>query len=203
MIRATLFPARLPTARTVVALLLGGTLAASGISLSYWAGGEKDEAESALVRMQRQRAQLATETEQLRQQQPALQAALVHWKALAARGALLPPAPAMWSSEAARIFARHDIEAETLRFTSPPALERGIETSSARILTHAADIDVGLRHEGRLIPLLTALMAAHGAVVLPRACTLARNDDDAVKHIQARCRLDWLTIATPPQDLAR
>ena len=47
-------------------------------------------------------------------------------------------------------------------------LERSVETSSARILTHAADIDVGLRHEGRLIPLLTALMAAHGAVVLPR-----------------------------------
>ncbi len=200
MIKAALFPARLPTARTAMALLLGGTLAASGISLSYWAGGEKDEAESALARMQRQRVQLATETEQLRQQQPALQAALVHWKTLAARGALLPPAPAMWSSEAGRIFARHDIESQAPRFTPAPALEYSAEASFARLLTHGAEIDVGLRHEGRLIPLLSALMATHGALVLPRTCTLSRNDDDAVQRIQARCRLDWLTISTPPRD---
>ncbi len=203
MIKAALLPALLPTARTAVTLLLGTTFAASGIGLSYWSGSEKDEAESVLVRMQRQRAQLATETEQLRQQQPALQAALVHWKTLAARGALLPPAPAMWSTEAARIFARHDIEADAPRFTPPPALERSAGTSIARILTHSADIDVGLRHEGRLIPLLTALMATHGAVVLPRACTLTRNDDDAVKRIQARCRLDWVTVSTPSRELAR
>lgn len=135
MIRAGLLPARLPTARTALALLLGGTLAASGIGLSHWSGSEKDEAESALARMQRQHAQLATETAQLRQQQPALQAALVHWKTLAARGALLPPAPAMWSSEAARIFARHDIEADAPRFTPPPALEYRADAPIAPMLS--------------------------------------------------------------------
>ena len=98
MNRVGLLPARLPTARTALALLLGGTLAASGIGLSHWSGSEKDEAESALARMQRQHAQLATETAQLRQQQPALQAALVHWKTLAARGVLVSCGHSMASS---------------------------------------------------------------------------------------------------------
>lgn len=203
MIKAALLPAWRLTPRTAMALLLGITLAASGIGLSYWSGNTKDEARSALARMQHQRAQLAAETGQLRQQQPALEAALAQWKTFAARGALLPPTPAMWSSEAARIFARHGIEADALRFTPLPALEHSADTSGARVLSHGADIDVGLRHEGRLIPLLRALMNTHGAVVLPRSCTLTRNGEDAIQRVQARCRLDWLTISTPQRALAR
>ena len=189
--------------RTAAALLLSAALAAAGIGIAYWSGHAQDEATSALSRIQRQRAQLTTETEQLRQLQPALQAALAEWKTLVAHGALMPPATAMWSSETSRIFAHQNVDAEAPRFTPSPSVESSSASSNAQILSHSADIDVGLRHEGRLIPLLTALMAMRGAVVLPRACTLTRNDENAVNRLQARCRLDWLTISAPSRNPAR
>ncbi len=189
-------PISLPP-HTSAKLLMAAALASTGIGLTIWSSSAQDEASAARSRTEHQHTRLKTELDALRQQHLALQPALTQWKTLASLGALTAATPSAWMSEASRIFERQGITAEPPRFSSTPTLETKAEAATARILTHATEIDVTLRHEGRLAALITALTAMRGAVVLPRACTLTRTGEAAKHGIQARCRLDWLTVSVP------
>jgi hypothetical protein len=191
---------RLPFAfdqRPVASLVLAGAISVSSLGGVLLSDQMRNEALSALSAARNQHARLSDELASEHALAQHLKPALIQWQALASRGALQPPAPAIWSAEISRILASQGITIVPPRFGAPRLLQGTSDTASPHLMAHGIELDLPLRHEGRLLPLLEALTSLRGARVLPRACTLTRRSDDAVDRIQVRCQLDWLTIALP------
>ena len=184
--------------RPLASLALGLALCAIGIGLPVLLKHSQEEASAALSSTQRQRARLADDVSSARQGLHDLQPTLAEWRSLTTRGLMNPTTPAAWAAEFASIQAQHGVMAEPPRVKAAPRTIGDASTpASARLLSHDIEIDAVLRHEARLLPLMSALSSIPGALLLPRSCTLTLRASDQIDRIHAQCRFERLTVSVP------
>lgn len=189
--------------RAAIAAVL---LAAVGAALLWGSARALADARHALeqVRSELRRSEAALEA--ARRLDAALAPARQRWAAIEDRGAVSPPEPARWRQAVVETLRRHELDAAAadLHFAPPQEFPSAGQGEPALVLSRL-HLQLPLRHEGRLPPLLAALEALPGALVAVHGCTLERLPRAAAGHdrLSARCTLDWLTLTLPAAGATR
>lgn len=188
------------------AALAAVVLAGTGAALLWWADTARADAQQALAQTRSELARSEAVLAAAQQHEAALPPALARWQALEAAGMFAAPDPARWRQSAVLALQRQDIDPALadLRFTTPQ-LVPSAGAAGPEVVASTLRLQLPLRHEGRLPPLVAALEALPEAVVAARGCLLERLPQPSTRHehLHVECEFAWLTLTPPPAARSR
>ncbi len=178
--------------RFVHALALAILMAGIGAALASWATTQKFEARAQNRQATENRQQIAARLSQVQTEEITLRPRLAHFNALQRRGVIGPEHRLEWTERLSQIRRAHtqrlDYEIAPQTLLEKPGVGLNVHASSMIIKAH-------LLHEGDLLRLIDALHAIDSAIVLPRRCTIERQEPGVPNpELFASCEFDWITL---------
>jgi len=178
--------------RFVHALALATLMTGIGAALASWAAIQKLEAKVLNRQAAENRQQITARLSQAQTEEITIRPSLAHFNALQKRGVIGPEHRLEWAERMSQI---RRARKPMLDYEMAP--QTLLEKTSAGLSLHASRmiIKAHLLHEGDLLRLIDELHAIDSAIVLPRRCTIERQDPGAPNpSLFASCELDWITL---------
>mgnify|MGYP003590685695 CR=1 FL=1 len=186
------------------AALLALAMLAAGAGSAYLARTAADEAQREFATTRAERNDIDGRLKRVRSEEQEIKRKSALFAELQARGVIGDERRLEWAEQLRAIRERRRLPA--LDFEIAPQALLEAEPGGYSFQSSSMKLSARLLHEEDLLRLLADLRQDARALVLPRACSLARlprgtPETTATAHLQAECQIDWVTLRGPAASL--